>query len=226
MDLENQLAVMSPRRDEMLQFASQYQQMMLLYEGGIKQITTKLDILNREHRLKGKRQPIESVKSRVKEPKSIIRKLERNGYPFSLDSIRANLNDVAGVRVICAYISDIYAVRDMLLSQADVVLLKEKDYIKTPKSNGYRSLHLVVEVPVYLSESVQKVRVEVQIRTIAMDFWASLEHGLRYKASEEIPAGVVEELTDCADIIAQTDQRMEQIAARLNQVCAAARPEA
>ncbi len=212
-------AMTSLGQEELIHFAARYQQLMLLYEGGIKQITTKLDILNREHRVRGMRTPIETVKSRLKTPKSIAQKLSRRGIALSIDSIVDNLNDVAGVRVICPYISDIYSVRDMLLSQADIRLYQEKDYIKNPKPNGYRSLHLVVEVPVYLSDSRQMVRVEIQIRTIAMDFWASLEHEIHYKTdAEEIPAGIVQELSQCADIIAQTDSRMEAIAVRLHQV--------
>ncbi len=205
-------------QEQLIHFATQYQQLMLLYEGGIKQISTKLDILNREHRVRGLRTPIESVKSRLKTPKSIAGKLARRDLPLTIASIIDNLNDVAGIRVICPYISDIYTVRDMLLSQADVTLHQEKDYIRKPKPNGYRSLHLVVEVPVYLSESTQQVRVEIQIRTIAMDFWASLEHELHYKSSEQIPDGVSEELAQCAAVIADTDRRMESIAVRLHQL--------
>ena len=205
-------------QEQLLHFATQYQQLMLLYEGGIKQITTKLDILNREHRVRGMRTPIETVKSRLKTPRSIADKLSRRGLELSIRSILENLNDVAGVRVVCPYISDIYAVRDMLLSQADVTLFREKDYIRHPEPNGYRSLHLVVEVPGYLSGSQEQGRVEIQIRTIAMDFWASLEHELHYKLSEEIPDGVAEELAQCAGIIAETDRRMEAIAVRLNQL--------
>ena len=208
----------SAGQEELLNFATQYQQLMLLYEGGIKQISTKLDILNREHRVRGMRTPIESVKTRLKTPASIAGKLRRQGKPLSIDSIMGNLNDVAGVRVICPYISDIYAVRNMLVAQSDVTLLQEKDYIRNPKPNGYRSLHLVVQVPVYLSESRQDVRVEIQIRTIAMDFWASLEHELHYKSSEQIPQGIEEELRQCAEVIASTDRQMKAIAIRLNQI--------
>lgn len=198
-------------QEQLLHFATQYQQLMLLYEGGIKQITTKLDILNREHRVRGMRTPIETVKSRLKTPRSIADKLSRRGLELSIRSILENLNDVAGVRVVCPYISDIYAVRDMLLSQADVTLFREKDYIRHPKPNGYRSLHLVVEVPVYLSDSQQQVRVEIQIRTIAMDFWASLDHQLKYKKEMQNAAEISEELKQCADVIAQTDKRMLEI---------------
>lgn len=206
----------SAGQEELLNFATQYQQLMLLYEGGIKQISTKLDILNREHRVRGMRTPIESVKTRLKTPASIAGKLRRQGKPLSIDSIMGNLNDVAGVRVICPYISDIYAVRNMLVAQSDVTLLQEKDYIRNPKPNGYRSLHLVVQVPVYLSESRQAVRVEIQIRTIAMDFWASLEHQLRYKADVEVPPQISDDLKACADVIAATDEEMQRIAKELH----------
>ncbi len=208
------------QQENLLAFATRYQQLMLLYEGGIKQITTKLDILNREYHISGQRTPIETIKSRLKTPKSIAGKLKRKHFPITIDSIVENLNDVAGVRVICPYISDIYTVRNLLVNQADVVLCREKDYIKNPKPNGYRSLHLVLQVPVYLSDGVENVRVEVQIRTIAMDFWASLEHELHYKTDGVVPPGIAEELAGCAAVIAETDRRMESIAVRLNQLSA------
>jgi len=203
---------------QLISFAKQYQQLMMVYESGIQQITTKLDILNKEYKVKGERNPIETVKSRVKSPESIAGKLERKGLDISIPAISENLMDVAGVRVICPYISDIYVVRDMLLAQSDVTLIKEKDYIENPKLNGYRSLHLVVEIPVYLSSSVYPVKVEIQIRTIAMDFWASLEHQLRYKSAEHMPDGIEDELYECAKTIAETDQRMEEIARKLRTI--------
>ncbi|MDO4481363.1 MAG: GTP pyrophosphokinase family protein [Bacillota bacterium] len=206
------------RERQIIDFAKQYRQLMMIYESGIKQITTKLEILNEEYKVKGERTPIESIKSRVKSPESIAGKLERKGLEVSIPAISDNLYDVAGVRVICSYISDIYAVRDMLLAQADVKLIKEKDYIKNPKINGYRSLHLVVEIPVYLSSVVYPVKVEIQIRTIAMDFWASLEHNIRYKTIENIPEGVEQELYECAETIAETDRKMEEIAEKIRKV--------
>lgn len=206
------LEISREEKQEIISFAKQYQNMMMLYESGIKQITTKLDILNNEYKVKGERNPIETVKSRVKSPESIAGKLERKDLDLSIRTIMDNLNDVAGVRVICPYISDIYLVRDMLLAQADVTLIKEKDYIKNPKANGYRSLHIVVEIPVYLSSYVYPVKVEIQIRTIAMDFWASLEHQIRYKSEDRIPKGVEAELLECAKTIAETDRKMEELA--------------
>lgn len=203
---------------ELMDFVREYQQLMFLYESAIKQITTKFEILNQEYKMRGDRNPIETVKSRVKTPQSIAGKLKRQGFELSIKSIAENLNDVAGVRVICSYISDIYLVRDMLISQSDVRLISEKDYIKAPKANGYRSLHLVIEIPVYLTHNVHRVKAEIQIRTIAMDFWASLEHNIRYKAADDIPEGVVRELYECAELIAGTDRRMEEIASKLQQL--------
>ncbi len=196
---------------------SEYQQMLLLYESAVKQLTTKFEIFNQEYKMRGARNPIETVKSRVKGPESIVRKMKKYGFERSLSSIVQNLNDVAGVRVICSYVSDIYLVRDMLIAQQDVTLVEERDYIKHPKENGYRSLHLIIELPVYLTRTVSKVKAEIQIRTIAMDFWASLEHNIRYKVVDAFPPGVVKELRDCAEIIAVTDSRMEAIAHKLQQ---------
>ena len=144
--------------------------MMMIYESATKQIETKLDILNKENKVTGRRNPIETVKSRIKSPQSIVGKLEKKNLPVTFESMAQNLSDIAGVRVICPYISDIYKVRDILLKQPDITLVEEKDYIKEPKESGYRSLHLVVEIPVYLSEATHKVKVEIQLRTIAMDF--------------------------------------------------------
>ena len=196
---------------------SEYQQMILLYESAVKQLTTKFEIFNQEYKMRGARNPIETVKTRVKGPESIVRKMKKYGFERSLPSIVQNLNDVAGVRVICSYVSDIYLVRDMLLAQQDVTLVEERDYIKNHKENGYRSLHLIIELPVYLTRTVCKVKAEIQIRTIAMDFWASLEHNIRYKVVDAFPPGVVKELRDCAEIIAVTDSRMEAIAHKLQQ---------
>ena len=201
--------------DNFYKMAFEFQQIMMIYESAIKQIETKLDILNKENKVSGRRNPIETVKSRIKSPQSIASKLESKKLPVNFDSMVENLHDIAGVRVICPYISDIYSVRDMLLKQPDITLLEEKDYIKNPKESGYRSLHLVIEVPVYLSESTHNVKVEVQLRTIAMDFWACLEHELRYKTSTKVPESVRRELFRVAETIAMTDREMEEIAIEL-----------
>jgi putative GTP pyrophosphokinase len=198
--------------------ALKFQQLMMIYDGAAKQITTKLEILNKEFNVRGKRSPIESIKSRIKSPESIALKLDRHGLPMSLENMTLSLNDVAGVRVICPYVADIYDVRDMFLSQADIRLIEEKDYIAEPKPSGYRSLHIVVETDVYLSECVCPVRVEIQLRTIAMDFWSSLEHKMRYKTEKDVPQSIRDELRQCADRIAQNDLDMQSIAQRL-QLC-------
>ena len=195
--------------------AMQFQQMIMVYESGIKQIETKLDILNKENKIAGRRNSIETVKSRIKTPQSIIEKLEKKGLPISFTSMMENLNDIAGIRVICPYISDIYNIKNMLLKHPDIALIEEKDYIKDPKESGYRSLHLVVEIPVYLSESTHNVKVEIQLRTIAMDFWATLEHELRYKTTTSVPESVRRELKRVAENIAMTDKEMEEIAIEL-----------
>ncbi len=195
--------------------AFQFQQIMMIYESAIKQIETKLEILNKESSVNRTRNPISTIKSRIKSPESIAKKLEKKGYPVNFDSMMKNLNDIAGVRVICPYISDIYSVRDMLLKQPDLTLIKQNDYIDKPKESGYRSLHLVMEIPVYLSKTEHNVRVEIQLRTIAMDFWASLEHQLRYKNSAKVPDSVRRELFRVAETIAMTDREMEEIAIEL-----------
>lgn len=182
-----------------------------IYEAGIKEIKTKLEILDDEFKVKHDHNPIHHMEYRLKSVNSILGKLEKRGLEVSLDSIITNLTDIAGVRVICNYVSDVYKIADMLIRQNDIKLVKKKDYIKHPKENGYRSLHLVVEVPIFLAEKVQPIPVEIQIRTIAMDFWASLEHHLRYKADNEVPAGVRDELIECAKNISNLDYKMQGI---------------
>lgn len=201
--------------DNFYQLAFQYQEIMMLYESAIKQIETKLEILNKEYKVTGRRNPIETIKSRIKSPESIANKLQKKNLPVTFDSMTNNLNDIAGVRVICPYISDIYTIKDILLKQPDITLIEEKDYIANPKESGYRSMHIVIEVPVYLSETQHNVKVEIQLRTIAMDFWASLEHQLRYKTTSKVPDSIRRELKRCAETIAMTDQEMEEIAIEL-----------
>lgn len=186
--------------------------MQMVYRSAIREISTKLEILNDEFQSLHERNPIHTMSSRVKSPKSIVEKLGRKGYPISVDSAVENLNDIAGVRVVCPYIEDIYAVSQLLKSQDDLEVLRTTDYIKNPKPSGYRSLHIVVKVPIFLSDHKQPVKVEVQIRTIAMDFWASLEHQLRYKsASKVVPEVTAAALKECADTIAETDRKMQDI---------------
>lgn len=205
----------TPSSDGFYKMAFQYQKIMMIFESALKQIETKLDILNKENKVNRKRNPIETVKTRIKSPDSIAAKLEKKNLPVTFDSMINNLNDIAGVRVICPYISDIYAVRDILLKQPDIKLIHQHDYIESPKESGYRSLHLVIETPVYLSKTQHNVRVEIQLRTIAMDFWASLEHQLHYKNKATVPDSIRRELFRVAETIAMTDREMEEIALEL-----------
>ncbi len=186
---------------------SQLQKMMTYYECAIYEIKTKLDVLNKEFMTTQARNPIESIKTRVKTPRSIIEKMERKGLEFSMDALEQNIYDIAGVRVICAFIDDIYKIADMLTCQDDITVLQVKDYIKNPKPNGYRSLHLVVKTPIFLSTGKKEMTVEIQIRTIAMNFWASLEHDIHYKKGNSNDEAV-NKLTECANLIYETDMTM------------------
>lgn len=198
-------------REEAREVLLEIQEVLTIYRSAIKELNTKLEVLSDEFQSKQTRSPISYIKFRVKTPQSIMEKLERRGYPLSLLSATENLHDIAGVRVICPFIDDIYRITKMLAQQSDLKILKVTDYMKSPKPNGYRSFHLIVELPVFFSDGPIRVKVELQIRTIAMDFWASLEHQLHYKDRHEIPQDIVDELTDCAEVIAQTDERMQSI---------------
>ena len=182
-----------------------------LYVSATREISTKLENLNDEFKTNMDRNPIHEIKTRVKTPRSIMNKLLRKGHEISVESARTNLDDIAGVRVICSYIDDTRMIADLLTSQDDITLLRKSDYISNPKPNGYRSLHLVVTVPVFLLKSTEHVKVEVQIRTIAMDFWASLEHDPAYKLPKEKAGKLIDELKECADVINQTDERMQKL---------------
>ncbi len=186
----------------------EYRVAMVLYSSALKIVTAKLDIINEELHLRKKNTPIEYIKSRLKTADSISAKLVRRGYAPTLTNAKKYIDDIAGVRIICAFTDDIYEVAQIIEQNMgfDVVLVK--DYIKNPKPNGYRSYHMIVEVPVRLTDGVEKVRAEIQIRTIAMDFWASLEHKMRYKFYKEIPDDLKEELTACAEIVASLDEKM------------------
>ncbi|MBX4265812.1 GTP pyrophosphokinase [Clostridium estertheticum] len=194
------------------------EELIMIYSCAIKEVSTKLEILDYEFKIKGKRNPIEYMKSRVKSPKSIMDKLTRKNLKPSIKVARENFNDIAGIRVVCSFVSDIYKVADMLKRQEDITLIEEKDYIKNPKPNGYRSLHMVLEIPIFFSDHVEPIRVEVQIRTIAMDFWASLEHKLYYKKGEGIAIHIKNDLKDCADIIAATDIKMQNIEIEVDKI--------
>lgn len=195
-----------------------YMKLMAYYRCAIMEVETKFNVLNEQFSLRYDYNPIESIKSRLKTPDSIAEKMHRRNFPLSIDSIEKNLNDIAGVRVICSFPEDIYLIADCLLEQDDVQLLERKDYIRDPKPGGYRSLHLIIEIPIFLEHEKRIMKVEVQLRTIAMDFWASLEHKLRYKKDlpEEDTQLLATELRECADISASLDHRMETIRNKLD----------
>ena len=193
------------------------ERLMSYYRCAIMEVETKFRVLNEQFSLQYDRNPIETIKTRVKSFDGILKKVKRKQIPFSLESIEENINDIAGVRVVCSFPEDIYLLAECLLQQDDIRLIEKKDYIKNPKPSGYRSLHLIVEVPIFLENEKRPMKVEVQLRTIAMDFWASLEHKLRYK--KNIPESEAEylakELVECAGISASLDQRMEAIRDRM-----------
>lgn len=190
---------------------------MAYYRCAIMEVETKFNVLNEEFSLEYDRNPIETIKTRLKSTESIIKKLIRKNLPLTVNSMEVNLNDIAGVRVVCSFVEDIYLLADCLLQQDDVKLIQVKDYIKNPKPNGYRSLHLIIEIPIFLKEEKKDMRVEVQLRTIAMDFWASLDHKLSYKKdiTEEKAKLLRKELLECAQISADLDARMEDIKNRI-----------
>lgn len=187
-----------------------YDVLMMRYDSAIREVRTKLQILNDELSLT-QQSPISSINARRKKTYSILEKLQRQGDPISLKSIEENLNDVAGIRVICSFLDDIYNVADMLKRQDDLKVIQIKDYIENPKPNGYRSYHMIVEVPVFFSNETRPMRVEIQIRTVAMDFWATLEHQIKYKQDIANPEEIIEELKQCADTISHTDEKMMHI---------------
>ena len=188
--------------------AESYEEVMLIYDSALKQIGTKLEILNEEFRLVHKYNPIEHIKSRLKTPESIVKKLRRHGYESTLENMVKYCNDIAGVRVICDFTSDIYKMADMISNQSDIRVLAIKDYIANPKPSGYKSYHMIVTVPVYLSDRIIDTKVEIQIRTIAMDFWASLEHKIQYKFTGDVPAEIAQELLECANMVSELDDKM------------------
>jgi len=199
------------RQAEQLKEEESFHTLMMQYRCAIMEVETKLKVLNEDFSRKYKRNPFESIKSRLKTSESIYEKLRRKGYAVTLENIEDKLADVAGIRVICSFPDDIYRLAKLLLRQDDIILLKEKDYIKCPKSNGYRSLHLIISIPIFLSNEKKDMKVEVQFRTIAMDFWASLEHKLKYKRSVDNAEEIVEQLKVCADSIEVLDYQMQDI---------------
>lgn len=189
----------------------EYKKMRMMYTCALKEIRTKFDVLNTEFGVRYQRNPIEFITMRVKSTHSIFEKMRRQNQTFTMNSLEENISDIAGIRVICSYVDDIYMLAQALLAQDDITLLREKDYISHPKDNGYRSLHLIVSVPVFFTDRKKDMKVEVQIRTIAMDFWASLEHGIKYKKNVPNQQEIVERLKNCAEVIAETDMTMLDI---------------
>ena len=184
---------------------------MFLYQSALKEVGTKLEILNDEFQHVHQYNPIEHIKTRVKTAESIVKKLKRYGYETSIENMVKYINDIAGVRLICSFTSDIYRLAEMIGNQSDLKVLSIKDYIKNPKESGYKSYHMLVSVPIFLSDSVVDTKVEIQIRTIAMDFWASLEHEIHYKKFSNSNVEAVKQLTECADVIYETDMKMLKI---------------
>ena len=192
-----------------------FQELMMRYNAAIREVRTKFEVLNDEFSFRNSRNPIESITSRIKKPVSIAEKLRRMGCPLTLESVPENHNDIAGIRVICSFIDDIYMVAELLARQDDITVVRVKDYIQKPKPNGYRSYHMIVEVPVFFSDGKRPMRVEIQLRTVAMDFWASLEHQMKYKQDSADRPEIAAELKSCAETIAATDARMLGIRRRI-----------
>jgi len=193
-----------------------FMSMMVYYQCALYELETKLKVLNTEFSATHNRNPIQSIKSRTKKPKSILEKIRRKGLPLTVESIEQNLNDIAGLRVICSFPDEIYQLAIMLSTQDDIKVIEVKDYIKNPKPNGYRSLHLIVEIPIFLSNQKKYIRAEVQFRTIAMDFWASLEHQMKYKKEIRDPERIANELKECAEEISALDDRMQHLRDQIN----------
>ena len=192
-----------------------YNRLMAYYRCAMMEVETKFNVLNEEFSLRYDRNPINGIKSRLKRLDSIQEKLHRKQLPFDMQTIETHIHDVAGVRVVCAFVEDVYLLAEALLKQDDVTLVEKKDYIANPKPNGYRSLHLIVTVPIFLEHEKRVMQVEIQLRTIAMDFWASLEHQLRYKKDFVFTEEMAQELRDCAQLSAQVDLRMDSLRERL-----------
>ncbi|MDD6136922.1 MAG: GTP pyrophosphokinase family protein [Lachnospiraceae bacterium] len=211
-DMGLEVLVNTENPEQTLKDMQPFIDLMMNYECALMEIETKLKILNTEFTLRHNRNPFESIKCRVKQPISIIRKLQKKGLDITIENIENNLTDIAGVRVICSFPEDIYTLSDLLSKQDDIKVVTVKDYIRNPKKNGYRSLHLIVSVPIYLSDETKQMNVEVQFRTIAMDFWASLDHKLKYKKDNlKHPEIIEQELKKCADTISALDYKMQEI---------------
>ena len=201
-----------PQMIDMLDMDREYRMLMYIHEAAVEKVTAQLNILKGEFQFSNDRNPISSISSRIKSRESIIYKMKKKGLPMTVSALINNIHDIAGVRVVCPFIEDVYYVARMLVKQHDVEVIEVKDYIREPKENGYRSLHVIITVEVDFAEASRKVPVEIQIRTMAMDFWASTEHQLRYKKDKEFTQEVQDKLKNCADIMAKADQQMQEIA--------------
>lgn len=195
----------------------EWRELIFMHESAIEEVNTKLKILNNEFKIIHDHNPIEHIKTRVKKPDSIIEKLERKGYEVNLENAKTKINDIAGIRIICSFTDDIYKILEMIKAQGDIEVLEVKDYIKNPKENGYRSLHLLIQLPIFLSSQARMTKVEIQIRTIAMDFWASLEHKIYYKYKNDAPDEIPEKLKESAEMIKNLDQQMLDIKKELDE---------
>ena len=195
-----------------------WKEVTLIYNSALKQISTKLEILNDEFQHVHRYNPIEHLKSRIKTPESIVKKLKRHGYESTISNMVRYVNDIAGIRVICSFTSDIYQIAEMISSQSDINVISVKDYIVNPKPSGYKSYHMLVSVPVYLSDRIEDTKVEIQIRTVAMDFWASLEHKIHYKFEGNAPDHIREQLVECSRIVSDLDTRMLNLNREIQQI--------
>lgn len=195
-----------------------WKEVTLIYNSALKQISTKLEILNDEFQHVHRYNPIEHIKSRIKTPESIVKKLKRHGYESTIGNMVRYVNDIAGIRVICSFTSDIYQIAEMISNQSDINVISVKDYIVNPKPSGYKSYHMLVTVPVYLSDRIENTKVEIQIRTVAMDFWASLEHKIHYKFEGNAPDHIREQLVECSAIVSDLDTRMLNLNREIQQI--------
>lgn len=193
-----------------------FSKLMAYYRCAMMEVETKFNVLNEEFSLRYDRNPISSIKARLKRPESILEKLKRGNHPISLKSVEDNLSDVAGIRIICSFTDDVYMLANALISQDDITLIEKKDYIANPKDNGYRSLHLIVSIPIFLLHEKKQMRVEIQLRTIAMDSWASLEHQLKYKKDVDFTEDMAKDLFLCSQLSAELDKRMNSLREKVN----------
>lgn len=208
---ENQVRKMAAEVAKEFSKSKEFLDSMTYYRCALMEVETKLNVLNEEFSLQYDRNPFESIESRLKGPTSIVEKMLFKGLDINVENMEGEIFDIAGVRVVCSFKEDIYKLSDLLIQQDDVILLAKKDYIENPKSNGYRSFHIILDIPIFLSDGKRHMKVEVQFRTIAMDFWASVDHKLKYKKEIDHPEEVVERLKKCADSLAEMDDEMEEI---------------